>query len=261
MKNNFIFLVFLLFGMSYTFSQEYTFISKDFVKMERETFFSKIKTDTLTIINAYFENGKILTKKANDSLINSGEIKFYIQNYFVNLSNKQVLLVYKKLNTEEKKRYDNTLKESARQKRTDFKKLDKTVLTSLELIDLEKKRYTLDSLSNKVIVINFWFTKCKPCVAEIPYLNKIKRKYKEREVAFFAVTFDNEKILKEFITNKEFDFTIIPNGRKIIDQFYIQQYPTTVIIDKNKRINIVDDLLVVNITNKIDKMIDKLLKD
>jgi thiol-disulfide isomerase/thioredoxin len=32
--------------------------------------------------------------------------------------------------------------------------------------------------SDLVIVLNFWFTQCKPCVAEFPELNELKEKYK-----------------------------------------------------------------------------------
>lgn len=115
-------------------------------------------------------------------------------------------------------------------------------------------------MKNKVIVLNFWFVKCKPCVAEIPDLNKIREKYKDKEVAFFAVTFDSKEILNDFTQKKQFDFILIPSAFKTIQQFKIQAYPTTVIIDKEQKINIVDDLLVLNITKKIDRMIGQFLE-
>ena len=55
-------------------------------------------------------------------------------------------------------------------------------------------------------MLNFWFIGCKPCVAEIPDLNKIKEKFKDKDVAFFAVTFDSKKKLEEFVIKKPFDF-------------------------------------------------------
>ena len=46
----------------------------------------------------------------------------------------------------------------------------------------------------------------------------------------------------------------------IIRQFYVNAYPTTIIIDKNRKIHLVDDLLVLNLMSKIENMIEDYLK-
>ena len=35
------------------------------------------------------------------------------------------------------------------------------------------KRLTLAELQGKVVVINFWFIGCAPCISEMPALNKL----------------------------------------------------------------------------------------
>lgn len=44
--------------------------------------------------------------------------------------------------------------------------------------------------SDSVYVINFWATFCKPCVAEIPYLQRITEKYQSQKVKLILVSLD-----------------------------------------------------------------------
>lgn len=250
----------LLFGLHVN-AQEYSFIPKDFIYIEKNEFFKIAVSDTLKIKNSFLENGIVFNDKVKDSLVLDKSFELYIQNYYLNKKSREFFIVLKKLSLEEKKVRDLKQKEALKERKNAFNELDNTILDSLELKDSNGKRYTLDNLKDKVIVLNFWFVKCKPCVAEIPDLNNIKEKYKDKEVIFFAVTFDSNEILSEFIQKKPFDFILVPNGFKTIQQFKIQAYPTTIIIDKKQRINIVDDLLVLNITKKIDRMIGKFLDE
>lgn len=240
-------------------SQEYSFIPKDFVKIEKEEYLKRFVSDSLKIKDIYLENGKLYDKTVQDSLIADKTLEYFSSIYFVH--KKEIIFVKKRLSEEEKKAQDLKLKEYLKTEKTEFKELDNSILTNLELKDINDIEYSLESLKGKVIVLNFWFIKCKPCVAEIPDLNKIKEKYKDKDVVFFGITFDPKVFLNEFLKKKQFDFTIIPDGFKTIQQFKIRTYPTTIIIDKEQKINIVDDLLVLNITKKIDRMIGKFLED
>jgi thiol-disulfide isomerase/thioredoxin len=44
--------------------------------------------------------------------------------------------------------------------------------------------------TDSVYVINFWATFCKPCVAEIPYLQRITKKYEKHKVKLILVSLD-----------------------------------------------------------------------
>jgi len=90
-----------------------------------------------------------------------------------------------------------------------------------------------DSLRGKVIVLNFWFTKCSPCVKEIPTLNKLVKDYKEKDILFFSLANDGEKKLSDFLQTTAFNFQHIPSSRILTETFKLFGiWPTTVIIDK-----------------------------
>ncbi|RYY46382.1 MAG: TlpA family protein disulfide reductase [Chitinophagaceae bacterium] len=48
----------------------------------------------------------------------------------------------------------------------------------------------MNSGKDEVLVINFWATFCKPCVAEIPAFIEITNKYKDKNVKLLLVSLD-----------------------------------------------------------------------
>lgn len=102
----------------------------------------------------------------------------------------------------------------------------------------DSKNFKSDYLEGKPTLINFWFTKCPPCIQELPTLNQLKEKYGD-QVNFISITFDNQKVVDEFLKNHEFKFKHIPNSQKQIDELNISGFPTSLILDKNGIIKIV----------------------
>lgn len=60
-----------------------------------------------------------------------------------------------------------------------------------ELKSLEGDTYKLaDDLGKNVIILDFWATWCKPCLRELPHINKIHEKYKDQGLKVFAISID-----------------------------------------------------------------------
>lgn len=49
----------------------------------------------------------------------------------------------------------------------------------------DDKTYGEKELSGKIVVMNFWYSKCLPCIKEIPELNKIVAEYKDNKNIVF----------------------------------------------------------------------------
>ncbi|MEP6705845.1 MAG: TlpA disulfide reductase family protein, partial [Acidobacteriota bacterium] len=56
---------------------------------------------------------------------------------------------------------------------------------------MDGKIYDLDQLHGKVVVLTFWSTRCEICHSEIPNLNRVADRYRDKDVVFLAVTMDN----------------------------------------------------------------------
>jgi len=126
-------------------------------------------------------------------------------------------------------------------------------------ISMDDKLLSLETLKDNVVVLNFWFTSCAPCKAEIPQLNKLKSQFQDQSVRFVAITFDPESIVKDFIKTRPFDFEMITNARKIINDFKVRAYPSTLILDKNG--NIVHRIIggSPNIKSELKPLIEEVL--
>ena len=132
-------------------------------------------------------------------------------------------------------------------------------LPDFNLKDLDGGSITNKDLNNKVVVLNFWFAACKPCVEEMPELNKLVEKYKDNNaVLFLAPSFDNQDLLKKFVKRKDFRFKILANSTILDKKLGILIYPTTIIL--NKEGNMIEILKSdKDIFGLIDKAIQKQL--
>lgn len=116
------------------------------------------------------------------------------------------------------------------------------------LKDLNNSTVEMNKFQGKPTLINFWFTRCAPCIDEMPILKKLMEKYKD-QVNFIAVTFEDQAKVKQFLENNEFHFLHFIDAKKLTDELNIQGYPSNFILDK--------DLNVVAIEGGIPYMKDE----
>ena len=107
-----------------------------------------------------------------------------------------------------------------------------------EVTTLKNEKFKLDNLKGKVIVLNFWFSNCAPCIAEMPFLNKVVSEYKSDKILFLSIANEDSDTLEKFLKSKKFDFEVVPNGRSILTQTLklFSAWPTTLIIDAEGKI-------------------------
>ncbi|WP_396170835.1 peroxiredoxin family protein [Flavobacterium sp.] len=256
---NIFFIILFSFISNYLVSQENKFNIKDYKKIERKEFIEIQNKNPKINIKSILENGNPCTKKVQDSLIKNSKIQNYIQILLKDTINNELLILNRELNKEEVKNRKIEYKNKLKQEKEFRNKLEGTIINELNLEDINGFKFNLVNLKGKVIVLNFWFTQCKPCVAEFPELNELKEKYKSQPVEFFAVTFNNKETIDKFLLNHKLDFTIIPNGKLLIEKFKIPHYPYNILINKNGEVEYINDVLVVNVLKKLKNKIDESL--
>lgn len=101
--------------------------------------------------------------------------------------------------------------------------------------DVNGNKVSSAEWQGKVVVMNFWFTACTPCRAEIPELNRLVVEFKD--VVFVAVGIDDIETLRAFLKKVHFSYVIVSDRRQEIAQkFAINIYPTHVVIDQKGNI-------------------------
>jgi thiol-disulfide isomerase/thioredoxin len=95
-------------------------------------------------------------------------------------------------------------------------------------------------LRGRTVVFNFWFAACKPCVAEIPVLNRLAETYRSDSVLLIGVTWDTKEKINAFLASRPFDFMIVHLSIDSIQQFKkVSLYPLTAIVNKRGKISFV----------------------
>ncbi|MEQ9423071.1 MAG: TlpA disulfide reductase family protein [Cyclobacteriaceae bacterium] len=110
--------------------------------------------------------------------------------------------------------------------------IEREAAPKFEVNDLNENEWNLGELKGMVVVLNFWFIGCKPCIIEMPKLNELVAAFTDQEVVFLAFALDNKSQLTNFLEKRQFDYQIIPDGMKIASDYQVKAYPTHFIIDQ-----------------------------
>lgn len=98
--------------------------------------------------------------------------------------------------------------------------------------DLNGDIIDLEDLKGKIVVLSFWYIKCKSCIGEMPVLGRLARDYRVDEVVFLAPTMNIRKDVREFLNQQKFDVSILPNSRSLAKRYGVMVYPMYFVIDQ-----------------------------
>lgn len=109
-----------------------------------------------------------------------------------------------------------------------------------KLKTLSDKEVSKDSFKGKILLLDFWATWCKPCVATMPELQTLFEKYAEKGLAILGVSIDEKgaKVVKPFIAKRKFAYPIaIDGGENPAWQAYrVKGIPAMFLIDQKGQI-------------------------
>ncbi|RZL50193.1 TlpA disulfide reductase family protein [Pedobacter sp. Leaf250] len=130
-----------------------------------------------------------------------------------------------------------------------------------KVTDMNGNKFDFRTAKDKVLVLNFWFIKCPPCVDEIPQLNELVAAYKDNpNVVFLAIALDEKYDIKNFLKINPYHYNIVDGGRYLANKFGVAAYPTHAVIDRNSKVKFGTVGLAPNTISWIEKSIDESLK-
>lgn len=117
-----------------------------------------------------------------------------------------------------------------------------TYAPNFKASSIDNKIIELANLKGQVVVLNFWYTKCKPCIEDMPDLNKLVEYYSDKKVAFISFAPEDSSTLTKFLLTHPFKFKTISNSESIRRDIFklLSVWPYTIIIDKEGKINRMD---------------------
>jgi peroxiredoxin len=102
------------------------------------------------------------------------------------------------------------------------------------LNDLEGKSQRLSQYRGKIVLVNFWATWCKPCTTEMPAMQTIYDKLRDKGFVVLAVNeLEDDAKVREHI--KQYGYTypvLMDHDNKVANQFGVFGLPVSVFIDE-----------------------------
>jgi thiol-disulfide isomerase/thioredoxin len=104
-----------------------------------------------------------------------------------------------------------------------------------------------DYVGKKSVMLVFWSLFCGPCQEELPLVDKLGKKYKEKGFEVFSINLDGDKrgkAVKKYMKKKGYTFEVLweeIDGISYVtaDAYGVQGTPTTVLVGKGGKVSYV----------------------
>lgn len=92
------------------------------------------------------------------------------------------------------------------------------LLSTISVSAQQIEKWKIDRLEKHIkeaktpLIVNFWATFCKPCIEEIPYFQRLIKKYKSEGIELLLVSLDLKDAfpkIKEFVTKYGFSSAVV----------------------------------------------------
>ena len=102
----------------------------------------------------------------------------------------------------------------------------------LALRDLDGRERPLEAMRRRVVVVNFWATWCAPCVQEMPSLQRLRDRYRDRGLEVVAVNYqENAARIRPFLERNGLDLTVVrDHDGSARTAWRVTVFPTTYVI-------------------------------
>ena len=116
-----------------------------------------------------------------------------------------------------------------------------TELPDFELKDIQNKYVSLEELKGeKLTVIDFWATWCKPCFKSIPSIIEINREFRDKGVNVIGISIDsprNSAKVKPFAISLGIDYPVLLDvNSEVMGMANVTSVPTLIIINEKNEI-------------------------
>lgn len=114
----------------------------------------------------------------------------------------------------------------------------------------------------KIIIVDFWYISCYPCLKLSPVLNKLAAKYKDQGVIIFGINpYDDIRKIREHKGKHEVNYTLLSSAKDIPAIYQVSSYPTLYILNEKKAIVATLQGYHSQIEEQLEKLIEKQLKE
>jgi thiol-disulfide isomerase/thioredoxin len=113
---------------------------------------------------------------------------------------------------------------------------------SLDVRDLNGRRWNAPSLRGRVVLVDFWATWCAPCLADIPWLRRAQQRFGPDRLAILGVSLDvgDRRTLTAWLNRNRVDWPQIWDHRgydgDLARKFGVAALPQSLLVDASGRV-------------------------
>ncbi len=114
-----------------------------------------------------------------------------------------------------------------------------TVAPNWSLISLEDKQVQLSDLKGQIVLLDFFYKSCYPCMQALPDLQALHETYHSKGLKVIGVNpFDNkeEDEIDTFLQKRGVTYTVVLDAKQVAKEYHISGYPTIYLIDKKGKV-------------------------
>ncbi|WP_458333362.1 redoxin domain-containing protein [Peijinzhouia sedimentorum] len=104
-------------------------------------------------------------------------------------------------------------------------------LNEMKLTTLDGAEVNLSDYKGKKVLINFWATWCRPCIAEMPNLENAKLILEQEDFVVLSISDEGVDKIKNFADKNPYAFTWLKLEQKVME-FEVYALPKTIVLDK-----------------------------
>ncbi|WP_299517472.1 TlpA disulfide reductase family protein [Mucilaginibacter sp.] len=129
------------------------------------------------------------------------------------------------------------------------------------LYDTDDKKTSLSQMKGKIVLLDFFFVGCVPCMNTLAPLDKLHEKYMNKNFVILSISDrDSKKLVTAFKKNQRIKNQMYPNGGDVAKLYHITAAPTFYFIDQEGKIASIVDGYSDDFEKKMSAIIDNLLK-
>ena len=108
-------------------------------------------------------------------------------------------------------------------------------LYAIKTATLDNQPFTLSSVEDKNLIVNFWATWCRPCIKEMPDLAVLNETLDSAHWKIVLISDDDAEKISAFQKKHAYELLFVKSQNEL-SEHGIKGYPTTYVLDKDQRV-------------------------
>lgn len=112
-------------------------------------------------------------------------------------------------------------------------------LLDAELIDANDQPVQLQEMEADMILLDFWYASCAPCLKGLPRLDELQKKYRGHGLMVIGINcfdFEDRRYLTSSLQKNGFDIRLLYGKKTLLSELGLDAFPTYILLDRNKKL-------------------------